>query len=115
MNTALIHTKRHALSIAHPMEAFALRAVCVGIGLSLCAYVYLVSQTALNVIAGREATAHAASLEGAVGSLQERYFSLSRSVAKTPAGSLGLAPVASTAYVYRPSNVGMAYTANNAN
>ncbi len=97
------------------MEDLALRAFSIGIALSLCLYVYLVSATALNVIAGREASTKAAALEGDVGILQQRYFSLSRSVAKTPTGELGLMPVTATAYVYRPTSVGMAYTPDNAN
>jgi hypothetical protein len=97
------------------MEDVALRAFSIGIALSLCFYVYLVSATALNVIAGKEANAKAASIEGDVGLLQQRYFSLSHRVANTRADAIGLVPVVGTAYVYRPSSVGMAYTADNAN
>ena len=85
------------------------------IALMLCGYVYVVSATALNVMAGREADAHAATLEGRLGALQQRYYSLARAISAESAVSLGLAPVAETDYVYRPSTVGIVYTGDNAN
>ena len=115
MNTLDINKKIDALSVAHPAEAWIMKACIALIALMLCGYVYVVSATALNVMAGREADAHAATLEGRLGALQQRYYSLARAISAESAMSLGLAPVAETDYVYRPSTVGIVYTGDNAN
>jgi hypothetical protein len=115
MNTIDINKKVTALSVAHPAEAILLKACMAAIVLMLCGYVYVVSVTALNVMAGREADAQAASLEGSLGALQQRYYSLSHAISKETAAQMGLQPVAETAYVSRPSTVGIVYTADNAN
>lgn len=115
MNTIDINKKVAVLSVEHPAEVLAMKAVVLSIALLLCGYVFLVSRTALNVIASREADARAAKLESALGMLQQRYYTLAQAITSDRAAHLGLQPVAETAYVYRPSTVGMAYTPDTAN
>ncbi len=110
-----IHKKTAALTVQHPAELVLFKVFGAAIVILACVYVYLVSATALNVIASREATAHAAVLESAVGTLQQQYFALSQAAAAVAPASLGLAPVADTSYVYRPTTVGVLYPADNAN
>lgn len=113
MNT-VIHKKIAALSVEHPAELLILKAAGFALATILCAYVYLVASTALNVIASKEATLRASALEGEVGSLQEQYFALSQSIGASSLDALGLTPVVGTAYVYRPSSVGLAESVSHA-
>lgn len=110
-----IHKKSSALTVEHPAELLLFKVFGGIIVVFACAYVYLVSATALNVIASREASARAANLEGAVGTMQQQYFALSQEAAAASPASLGLAPVSDTSYVYRPTTVGLASPADNAN
>lgn len=115
MNTAtLIHKKVAALSVEHSAEAAALRAFGALLALLIVAYVYFVSMSILNVMARREALAQASTLQSQTAELEQRYFSLSEAMTPEAAGSLGLAPVEETAYVYRPGAVGLADASNNA-
>jgi uncharacterized protein YlxW (UPF0749 family) len=114
MNT-VINKKIAALSVEHPAESFVLKSCAVSLAVVLCAYAYLVAATALNVIASKEASTRATALEGQVGSLQQRYFDLSQSISSESIAALGLSPVVDTVYVYRPSTVGLAGSADHAN
>lgn len=111
----MVHKKISILTVEHPAEQFVFRGIVLAIISVCCLYAYLVSMTALNVIAGREATARSARLESTVGRMQQHYFTLSQTVAAAAPNSVGLVPVSETAYVYRQSTVGLVTAADNAN
>lgn len=110
-----IHKKSAALTVAHPAELLLFKIFSAAIVIFACTYVYLVAATALNVIASREASARAATLESAVGTMQQQYFALSQAAAAAAPASLGLAPITETSFVYRPTTVGLVSPADNAN
>lgn len=111
----IVHKKISILTAEHPAEHLVFNAIILAIVCTCCLYAYLVSMTALNVIAGREAAARAATLESTVGSMQQQYFALSQAVAAAAPDSAGLVRVAETAYVYRQSTVGLVTSTDNAN
>ena len=47
-------------------------------------------------------------IEGSMGALEQQYIALSRSINADSAGTIGLAPVAATSYVYRQTDAAMA-------
>jgi hypothetical protein len=110
-----IHKKSSIFTVSYPAELLLLKFFGAIACILACTYVYLVSMTALNVIASREAATRAASLESTVGTMQQQYFSLVQEAAMIPPESLGLTPVGHTSYVYKPTTVGLLSPADNAN
>ena len=117
MNTlySQLHTKVPALSAEHPYEQALVRYLLFALAVVVFAYLYLVSASVLNIIAQREADHRSASLEGAIGELEGRYFSLSQTITLAHASNLGLHPIVTRSYVYRLSTVGLYSAAHNAN
>lgn len=97
-----------SLTVEHPLESKLLRALLIVLALLLCGYLYFVSVCILNVMARKEASVHAASVQNAIASLEEEYFALSESVTEVRGASLGLHPIRKTSYVYRPGNTALA-------
>ncbi len=106
-----MHKKVSLLAIEHPLERRALQITTIAIIALACAYLYLVTTSVLHVIAQREAMRHSTAIESSIATLEQRYFSLSQAITPDEANTLGLAPIDSTAYVYRTGNVGDAGTA----
>jgi hypothetical protein len=99
-----------SLSIEHPTESVLLRWLVALVVVFLCAYVYFVSLSVLNVIARKEALASIAKLQSAISLMERDYFALSQRVVPSEGASLGLAPISAISYVYRPGNTAMADT-----
>lgn len=97
-----------SLTQEHPMERSLLRACILALSILACLYVYLVSASVLNVIAGKEASVDASRMASDVSELERTYFLASADIKPELAPSLGLVPVAHTAYVYRPGNAALA-------
>jgi hypothetical protein len=104
-----------SLSLEHPRERFILRALGITLAALVCAYLYFVTSSVLNVIASREALAQVNNIQGDIGSLERQYLALAQAADPQEAGALGLSPVEKTQYVYRPGNVETAAIARNAN
>jgi hypothetical protein len=100
-----------SLVIEHPAESVILRWLAAIVVVFLCAYVYFVSLSVLNVIARKEALAGVAKLQGAISLMERDYFALSQKVVPSEGASLGLAPISNISYVYRSGNTAMADTA----
>lgn len=98
----------------HPFEQTALKALVAVLGLSICAYLYFVCASVLNVMAQREANRTAQASETSIGTLEQQYFALSHEVTEENAEIIGLVPIAKTDYVYRPGPVGVASVSSNA-
>jgi hypothetical protein len=104
-----------SISLEHPRERFLLRALGATLVALFCLYLYFVSASILNVMARREALAQVQNIQGQIGALESRYLTLSDATTPQEGTDLGLSPVNSTQYVYRPGNVGAATIARNAN
>lgn len=104
----MLHRQLSILAIEHPLEKRALAALASILCLLVLAYLYLVAASVMNIVARKEADARATQIQSSIGALEESYFALSNALTPDSASSLGLAPVAKTAYVYRPGNAAAA-------
>lgn len=102
-----------ALNSEHPLEHTAFRIFSATLLLLTFSYIYLVGSSAFNVIARKEAMAQSARVGASIGASEREYFTASQKVTPEEGLSLGLAPVAKTAYVYRPGPVGQAALVHN--
>ena len=103
------------MTLEHEYERVAIKWLFILLASLVCAYLYFVSASVLNVIARKEALQSMSDITSSIASMEQRYFNLSQSMTKDTASNLGLAPVSSTAYVYRPGTVGVAYSADEIN
>ena len=101
------------LNSEHPFENAAFNTFIAVLMLLIFTYVYLVGSSALNIIARKEALAQAEQAGSEMGRFEREYFAASEKVTPEAGLSLGLAPVAKTAYVYRPGTVGQARAPHN--
>ena len=105
--------QRVSLSMEHPLERTIISALSLLLVVLICGYLYFVSASVVNVMARREAITHISQIQGSIGGLEQQYFALSQEVSPDMAASLGLSPVGTTQYVYRPGNVGAVTIARN--
>jgi hypothetical protein len=92
------------LVIEHPYERAALSLLLGVLGVLVCAYLYFVGASVLNIMARKEAGADLERTRTSIAQMEEQYFALSKSITSESARTLGLAPVSETSYVYRPGN-----------
>ena len=97
----------------HSLERSALRVFCVALVVLACAYLYFVTASVLHVMDRREALAKVSDMQGSIGSLEQRYFTLSHDIMPHMGAALGLSSVEKTSYVYRPGTIGAATMASN--
>jgi len=102
-----------ALYSEHPAERVVFRALVAVLFILVCAYLYFVTASVLNVIARKEAMTQGTQLGTAIGAFEKDYFAISQTVKPDAGVALGLSPVSNTAYVYRPGAVGQAETPHN--
>lgn len=110
-----MHAASYELSILtaeHPAERRVFVALVAMLAVLLAGYLYCVSASVLNVIARKEAVAKSASLESAIGALEQEYFSYANDVTPATGATLGLAPVVETSYVHRPGAVASAISSD---
>lgn len=106
---------RAALLVAeYEGERMILRVALALMALCAVSYVYFVASSTLNVIARNDAQEQATYLESVVGTLEQRSLALAKEITPERASSLGLIPVAETAYVHALDDVGFAGAAHNA-
>ncbi len=103
-----------SLSIEHPAESILFRFFVGLIVLLLLGYLYFVYMSILNVIVRREALTGIARTQNNISAMEREHFILSQSVTASAGVSLGLSPIKSTSYVYRPGNTVAATIQGNA-
>ena len=99
-----------SLSIEHPVEATILRSLVALVVILLCAYLYFVSLSVLNVIARKEALAGISKFQSSISGMEQQYFALSETVKPSEGTYLGLSPLTNITYAYRPGNTAAALT-----
>ena len=99
---------RAGLAVEHPFEGRARSILLLTLALRVAGDLYFVAASIRNVMARSEAIAQAQTIESSIGSLEERYFSLSQSVTPQEGTAMGFTPVSKTSYVYRPGNAAAA-------
>lgn len=114
---ALLHKARalpeHKVSaIAFAGESHMLQVLSIFLALSICAYLYFVGVSIMNVISNREASVESERLRSVVGSLEENYFTLAKSISPEAAGLHGLTTSAGASYVRRTGAVAVGTAAN---
>ena len=95
---------RAGLAIEHPLEKRAVSILAAIFIVLVCAYVYFVASSIVNVMVRADALAEIRDTESSIGALEQQYLAISEDVTPQKAQALGLAPVQNTAYVYRPGN-----------
>lgn len=100
----------YILNTEHPLESTVLRVLLAVLLTLTFSYIYFVGASILNVIARKEALVETTRLSSTIGNIERDYFAMSSSVTPESGTALGLAPVSSTAYVYRPGVVGQIET-----
>lgn len=86
----------------HPAERLLFVGLSLVLALLVCAYLYFVTASIMNVIARKDALSQIDQLQGQMGSAEQQYFALSQQMTPSEGASLGLVPVQNTQYVYRP-------------
>jgi hypothetical protein len=104
-----------SLSLEHPRERFIMSVLGITLAVLVCAYLYFITASVLNVIARKEALAQTTDLQGQIGMLEQHYLELSNAANPEEGAALGLVPVKNTEYIYRPGTIGAADIARNAN
>jgi hypothetical protein len=92
------------LAVEYPLERIAFTILMAILAACICAYFYFVIGSVFNVIGEKQADAQSAHMQGSISTLEQQYFSLSQGLTPQAASALGLAPIKSTSYVYRPGN-----------
>ena len=100
------------LSMEYAIERMLLPGLFSAAALLILMYLYFVSASVMHVIARQEAISVSSSLQSSISVLEKNYFTLSQSVTPAKGSSLGLAPISTTNYVYRPGTVGVAETSD---
>jgi len=101
------------LNAEHPLESVAFKVLFIVLFGLIFAYIYLVGSSALNIIARKEALVQVSRAGALIGNYERGYFAVLQKVTPEAGLLLGLAPVAKTAYVYRPGTVGQAKVPHN--
>ena len=101
---------RVGLAMEHPSEHRAFSILSIALVVLVGTYLFFVASSIFNVMARSDAMAQIRDIEGSIGGLEQEYLALSEGVSPQRALELGLAPVAKTAYVYRPGNTAVAST-----
>ena len=104
----MMHKQYSILAVEHPLEKRLFTIFFAALAILFLAYLYFVASSVMNIVARKEADARASNLQGSIGTLEQKYFELTQALTPESAGSLGLAPVRKTAYVYRPGNAASA-------
>jgi hypothetical protein len=102
-----LNHKTSLMTAEHPYEALVLRSLFAVLAILVCAYLYFVSSSVLNVIARKEAAAAAVKTESNVGVLEQQYLALTHGVTPEQGLAMGLQPIKSATYVRRMDAVGV--------
>ena len=108
MNT-YVNKKVSILAMEHRYEAHALRVLSFFLVALICAYLYLVAASILNIISQKDAMAQTSQLQANLGNLETHYFALNQDITQQEGVAMGLQDM-KPSYVYRPGNVGIVGT-----
>lgn len=97
--------ERKVRAIAFSGEAHLLQILSLFLALCICAYLYFVGVSIMNVISNREASAESERLRSVVGGLEEQYFGLAKAISPEAASRFGLTGSTGTTFVRRTSAV----------
>ena len=100
--------QRHVQIAAYRGEPYVLRFLCTALVFCVCAYLYFIGLSIMNLVANREAVAKSDALKSDVATLEEEYFKLSKAVTHGDAAALGLTQPVKTTYVRRADAGGVA-------
>ncbi len=103
-----VSEKRVSLAHEHALEPVVRQALIALLAVFVCAYLYFVTASILNIMARKEANTAVFALQGAIAQMESEYFALSHSIEPDAGARIGLAPVRNTQYVYRPGNAASA-------
>ena len=103
---------RHVALAAYTGESYMVQALIFLFILCVAGYLYFVGLSILNVVGSREASVESDRLQSVVGSLEEEYFGLSKSVTPEIGVQYGLSRPATQAFVRSPSNMASNVTHN---
>jgi hypothetical protein len=95
---------RAGLAREHPLERRIFSILLIALAVFIAGYLYFVTASILHVMATSEAMHEAGDIQSSISAMEGRYLALSQTISPNDAGSLGLAPVSHTSYVYRPGN-----------
>jgi hypothetical protein len=93
--------RREIRAAAYAGEPYMLHALSLVLALCVCAYLYFVGISIMNVIVSREASVESERLQSIVGNLEEQYFTLAKTVTPESAGQFGLVAGADASFVRR--------------
>ena len=97
--------KHHVRVAAYAGESYVLQTLMFMFVLCVAGYLYFVGLSILNVIGSREASVDSDRLQSVVGTLEQEYFELSKSITPEIGVAYGFVPTKSQAYVHSVSNV----------
>jgi len=103
-----MNKKISVLAIEFSLERHLVRALFAVLAVFLMGYFYGVGASVFNIMARKEATVKTVQMQSSIAQLEQEYFTLSHGIDKTSELTLGLAPVSSTQYVYRPGSTASA-------
>ena len=99
-----VSERRASLAVEHPYERLARQILFCALAALVLAYFYFVAASILNIMARKEADTTTLALQTKIAQMEGDYFTLSNQVNPSSAKAIGLAPVHTTQYVYRPGN-----------
>ena len=91
--------KRSVSVAAYRGESHVLRLLCSALIFCVCAYLYFIGLSIMNLVGSREALARSNVLKSEVATLEQEYFRLSKAVTPNDAISLGLTKPVKTTFV----------------
>ena len=97
--------KHHVRVAAYAGESYVLQTLIFMFVLCVAGYLYFVGLSILNVIGSREASVDSDRLQAVVGTLEQEYFELSKSITPEVGATYGFVPTKTQAYVRSASNV----------
>lgn len=103
-----MNKKISVLAIEFSLERHLVRVLLLTLAVFLVGYLYCVGASVLNIIARKEASSKTVQLQSSIAELEQQYFILNQGIDKNNELALGLAPVSSTEYVYRPGSTASA-------
>lgn len=100
-----------SFTIEHPAEQLILRSVLAVLAFFVCAYLFFISSSVLNVIARQEALGKTARLQTGISAMEQDYFALAQTLTPQVGATLGLVPVQDPSYVKRLGDTALAQEA----
>lgn len=101
------------IAAEHPYEGILLRVLLSTLITLSILYAYFVGSSVFNIIERKEASQGATELATIIADSEREYFDMAKGITSLAGESIGLSPVQSVGYVYRPGAVGSVDTRGN--